>query len=138
MRITRVVSRFNPAPVGEWAPAWASDSTPHGMSASKYRGAGALGYNGDGMMRLSLRKHGKQKDVNKSLKIALVCSDCLLVSFQPLLVHLSKSADGTFAFDPIRPTFWSSASSACSPCASSCTRPINRHRRPKRSGRCLG
>ncbi|ACO66017.1 Drug/Metabolite transporter superfamily, partial [Micromonas commoda] len=37
----------------------------------------------------------------KSLKIALVCSDCLLVSFQPLLVHLSKSADGTFAFDPI-------------------------------------
>jgi hypothetical protein len=71
------------------------------MSASKYRGAGALAYNGDGMMRLSLRKHGKQKDVNKSLKIALVCSDCLLVSFQPLLVHLSKSADGTFAFDPI-------------------------------------
>lgn len=66
------------------------------MSASKYRG-----YNGEGMMRLSLRKHGKQKDVNKSLKIALVCSDCLLVSFQPLLVHLSKSADGTFAFDPI-------------------------------------
>ena len=60
-----------------------------------------MGYNGEGMMRLSLRKHGKQKDVNKSLKIALVCSDCLLVSFQPLLVHLSKSADGTFAFDPI-------------------------------------
>ena len=54
-----------------------------------------------GDMKLSLRKHGKQKDVHRSLKIAMVCSDCLLVSFQPLLVHLSKSDDGTFAFDPI-------------------------------------
>ena len=40
-----------------------------------------------GDMKLSLRKHGKQKDVHRSLKIAMVCSDCLLVSFQPLLVH---------------------------------------------------
>ncbi|DBB11894.1 hypothetical protein WJX82_001690 [Trebouxia sp. C0006] len=42
---------------------------------------------------------------NRVWKIWLVCGDCVLIGLQPVLVHMSKNAEGTFSFNPVSINF---------------------------------
>eukprot|EP00192_Tetraselmis_astigmatica_P012114 CAMPEP_0117667146 /NCGR_PEP_ID=MMETSP0804-20121206/10791_1 /TAXON_ID=1074897 /ORGANISM="Tetraselmis astigmatica, Strain CCMP880" /LENGTH=400 /DNA_ID=CAMNT_0005474813 /DNA_START=95 /DNA_END=1298 /DNA_ORIENTATION=- len=42
-----------------------------------------------------------KENASRMLRVSLVCSDCVLIGLQPILVHLSKDADGRFAFNPV-------------------------------------
>ncbi|KAL3159295.1 hypothetical protein ABBQ32_011251 [Trebouxia sp. C0010 RCD-2024] len=45
------------------------------------------------------------KSQNRIWKVWLVCGDCALIGLQPVLVHLSKNAQGRFSFNPVSISF---------------------------------
>uniref|UniRef100_A0A061RYD9 Nucleotide-sugar transporter n=1 Tax=Tetraselmis sp. GSL018 TaxID=582737 RepID=A0A061RYD9_9CHLO len=49
----------------------------------------------------ALPKEQARASAFRLLRIVLVCSDCVLIGLQPILVHLSKDDTGHFAFNPV-------------------------------------
>jgi len=43
----------------------------------------------------------RQQRRGHAFRVALVAADCLLLGLQPVLVHLSKGADGKYAYNPL-------------------------------------
>jgi hypothetical protein len=66
------------------------------MNSGQYTGA-ALAYQ-DGFEKKAASKI-------QILKVMLVGGDCLLIGIQPILVHMSKDANGRFAYSPVSVNF---------------------------------
>uniref|UniRef100_A0A7S0RYF6 CMP-sialic acid transporter n=1 Tax=Chlamydomonas leiostraca TaxID=1034604 RepID=A0A7S0RYF6_9CHLO len=47
----------------------------------------------------------KAAKASSSLKVTLVALDCLFLGLQPVLVHLSKNAEGKYSFNPVSVNF---------------------------------
>ena len=66
------------------------------MNGGRYTGA-ALAYQ-DGFEKKAAMK-------SQVFKVMLVGGDCLLIGIQPILVHMSKDANGRFAYSPVSVNF---------------------------------